>query len=229
MWSDFMPVPRLQPPRDPIVRSGFAWRLRALRRVYGINRGQPNMTQKVFARELGVEDERYRRWERGEMEPSLGVLAALRRITGVSLDMLVCGERPGSPDMIPGYGGAATDTLLGDRLQWVRQLYFSEDIEAQSTEMNVDLAIWLRWEAGVDRPPIEKMEEFAHRYAVSLDYLYRGQMSGVRRELAEELLRLHPVLMPPLEHAEAGADVFGTGMAMGDDIESLRRCIGESQ
>lgn len=50
----------------------------------------------TFAARLGIEAERYRRYERDETEPDIETLAKIRRITGVSLDHLVAGD----PDLI---------------------------------------------------------------------------------------------------------------------------------
>ena len=44
------------------------------------------------AKRLGVEGETYRRWERGETEPSLAALARIAEEFDTSLDVLICGE-----------------------------------------------------------------------------------------------------------------------------------------
>ena len=43
---------------------------------------------------LGVEGARYRKWERGEAEPSVENLAKIQEITNVSLDFLIAGRAP---------------------------------------------------------------------------------------------------------------------------------------
>jgi transcriptional regulator with XRE-family HTH domain len=71
----------------------FAAALREARLRYGHETGQGSLTQKEFARMLGISgdrpEERYRLYESGKREPPLWILAALRRVTGYSLDDLI--------------------------------------------------------------------------------------------------------------------------------------------
>jgi hypothetical protein len=73
------------------IRDGFAARLKSLRVSHGATLGRPQMTTAEFAALLGVEAGRYRRYERAETEPPFWLLAAIRRITGVSVDWLLDG------------------------------------------------------------------------------------------------------------------------------------------
>ena len=73
-------------------RGAFAARLTALRQTYGMSIGQPGLDMGEFAKLLGLEGETYRRYERGETEPPLRVLSAIRRVTGISLNALIAGE-----------------------------------------------------------------------------------------------------------------------------------------
>lgn len=50
-----------------------------------------------FARALGIEVDTYRRWERGETEPSVEHLTKIHVLTSVSLDFLVAGRLPTFP------------------------------------------------------------------------------------------------------------------------------------
>jgi hypothetical protein len=71
----------------------FAAALREARTRYGRESGQGNITQKEFARMLGISgdrpEERYRLYEGAKREPPLWILAAIRRVTGYSLDDLI--------------------------------------------------------------------------------------------------------------------------------------------
>jgi transcriptional regulator with XRE-family HTH domain len=71
----------------------FAAALREARLRYGQETGQGSLTQKEFARMLGISgdrpEERYRLYESGKREPPLWILSALRRVTGYSLDDLI--------------------------------------------------------------------------------------------------------------------------------------------
>jgi transcriptional regulator with XRE-family HTH domain len=73
------------------VRNAFPRRLRELRRRYGQAKGA-SVSQATFAKLLGIDPERYGSYERGGREPNLTILASLRRVTGASLDQLICGE-----------------------------------------------------------------------------------------------------------------------------------------
>ncbi len=77
--------------------SAFATRLRALRMSLPPPQGQPEMSQSAFAAQLGIAAETYRRYERGETEPPLAVLARIRILTGASLNALIAGEIDRSP------------------------------------------------------------------------------------------------------------------------------------
>jgi DNA-binding transcriptional regulator YdaS (Cro superfamily) len=75
------------------ARRLFASKLREARLQYGAATGQGELTQRQFALmlEIGGErpEERYRLYEAGKREPPLWILAALRRVTGFSLDDLI--------------------------------------------------------------------------------------------------------------------------------------------
>lgn len=47
-----------------------------------------------FAEALGVQEARYRRWEAAETEPDLFHLQRIAKLTGISLDILISGQRP---------------------------------------------------------------------------------------------------------------------------------------
>lgn len=55
--------------------------------------GRPKITMGEFAVIIGIAEETYRRYERGETEPSLATLTKLRRLTNVSLDYLITGDQ----------------------------------------------------------------------------------------------------------------------------------------
>ena len=51
-------------------------------------------TAAAFARTIGVEDETYRTWERGEREPHIAAICKIARALDVSLDYLILGDLP---------------------------------------------------------------------------------------------------------------------------------------
>lgn len=73
----------------------FAQMLAATRQWYGKSTGRPNLNMEEFAIDLGIEGERYRHYERGGREPPIWLLADIRRLTGISLDLLIANTPPG--------------------------------------------------------------------------------------------------------------------------------------
>jgi len=64
-------------------------RFAAVRRAYGESIDLPNLGRAVFAAMLGVSAFAYDCYERGEREPTIEFLLALRMRTGISLDWLL--------------------------------------------------------------------------------------------------------------------------------------------
>ena len=64
-------------------------RFAAVRRAYGESIDLPNLGRAVFAAMLGVSVSAYESYERGDAEPTIEVLLALRKRTGLSLDWLL--------------------------------------------------------------------------------------------------------------------------------------------
>lgn len=191
---------------DSASRQFFAWRLRATRRAYGGLIGDPGLSARRFARLLGIEPERYRRYERAELEPPLSVLTALRRVTGVSLDRLVSGDIAGDDNMIPVHGMRDNDEIIfADRLRWVRE-HGEPDVARAADLMNVPLQDWQRWEAGATRPPLDKLLEFAIRFQVSIDFLLTGALESLRPWMRKMLVNAHPVLDQSKNPGNNGAD-----------------------
>jgi transcriptional regulator with XRE-family HTH domain len=71
----------------------FAARLELARQYYGQKTGR-RVTVPEFARTLGVPPVRYRRIARGEVEPPIAMLRAVRVGIGLSLDWLIDGSEP---------------------------------------------------------------------------------------------------------------------------------------
>jgi transcriptional regulator with XRE-family HTH domain len=76
------------------LRSAFGRRLAVVREAYGQTTGQPGINQQEFASALGIEAERYRKYERGEREPPFEVLARIKTLTGFGPDFLILGSPP---------------------------------------------------------------------------------------------------------------------------------------
>jgi transcriptional regulator with XRE-family HTH domain len=63
--------------------AAFAVRLKTLRVLRGFR------TARSFARALDIDENRYTRWERGEVEPSVAMLAKMAEVLGLPVDVLV--------------------------------------------------------------------------------------------------------------------------------------------
>lgn len=86
---DNWPMPAKKPPKSVSPhRQAFANRLEAARVAAGFD------TMRDFAEALGISEARYRRWEAAETEPDIMHLQKIARITRVSLDVLISGQRP---------------------------------------------------------------------------------------------------------------------------------------
>lgn len=176
----------------------FGMRLEALRRYHGRRTGRPRIKAKAFADEIGVNAWRYRRWERGEMEPPLFVLRAIRRVTGLSLDWLVCDLAPGDV-IIPSFAVATS----GDRLRWAREFTHASASEA-ARAMSTPNDQWAAYESGRTQIPLTVAQEFCHRFSVSLDYIYEGKMEGVHPRMRDALLERRPQLLAPSRSPRSG-------------------------
>lgn len=72
---------------DRMMRD-FGKRLRAARISAGYE------TAADFARDLGIEVARYRKYERGDAMPPVDILGTISSLTGKSLDFLILGRFP---------------------------------------------------------------------------------------------------------------------------------------
>ncbi len=78
----------------PKARADFALRLRMAREA-------DYPTAKSFAGAIGVEDETYRMWERGDREPDITNMVKIASKLRISLDFLIMGDLPKLPSQDP--------------------------------------------------------------------------------------------------------------------------------
>jgi transcriptional regulator with XRE-family HTH domain len=161
-----------------------------VRRRYGKDTGRPRLSAVDFATELGVAAARYRRYERGEIQVPMAILGEIRRRTGASLDWLVCDMPPGTDESVKD-GDRST---VGQRLRWARETQ-EPNATICAEVMRTPLATWLQYERDQLALPLEVAREFAHRFSVSLDYLYEGRLSGVAPAVEAALVEQHPFLL----------------------------------
>jgi transcriptional regulator with XRE-family HTH domain len=194
---------------------GFGERLRRVREAHGYMTGRHDLTQYEFADDLGIPRATYGRYDRGEVNPSMEMLERIRRVTGISLDFLVCNTRNGFDGMT--LRDPNKPITVGERLTWARETQWPW-IERVARVMGVTPLQWQRWEEDLERLPSGKAREFAHRFSVSEAYLYEGRLTGIGDRVLTELLRAHPELQiavpaPPLA---AGNDSIQAAPAAGD-------------
>lgn len=86
---------------------------------------------------------------------------------------------------------------IGQRLLWVRLL--ADKTQEEMVLSKKYQASYSRWENGQRIITISGALEVCRRLDISLDYIYRGHLTGVVPELAEQLLKLHPgeLVQPP--------------------------------
>lgn len=85
---------------------GLGRRIMQLRRRRGWDRAK-------LAELLGIPRERLKKWELGMYLPSVGLLAPLARTLGVSIDELVTGQAPPTPELSPRQKDEAKLCLAG--------------------------------------------------------------------------------------------------------------------
>ncbi len=84
-------------PLAPQVRSEFAKRLKVIRTQRGFPRAR------YFASTLGIEENRYTRYERAEVEPSLTLIHKMCETLGITPNELLGFEAVRPRDGVPGF------------------------------------------------------------------------------------------------------------------------------
>lgn len=91
-------------PHIPLARAVFARRLRELRVPRGFR------TARSLARALGIDENRYTRYERAEVEPDLSLLVRICEVLGIAPnDMLAEAMRVDGPPEQPGFSEKGHD------------------------------------------------------------------------------------------------------------------------
>jgi transcriptional regulator with XRE-family HTH domain len=119
------------------------------------------------------------------------VLAQLREVTGISLDFLIAGTTLGIED--PGTATLECTATFAERVQWARELFGASAADL-AAKMQVPLTTYIRWETGRDVMPKDKLEQFAHSFSVTVQYLENGNPSGLKAQVLRQLQDAHPGL-----------------------------------
>ena len=86
---------------------------------------------------------------------------------------------------------------VGQRLRWVR-LMTGKTQEEVATAVGAQ-GRWSRWENGLRVIPVREALQVCRRLQISMDYIYRGHLTGVHPKLATRLYAEYPdkLVMPP--------------------------------
>jgi transcriptional regulator with XRE-family HTH domain len=166
----------------------FSRRLSAVRLAFGVATGRKNLSRADFAGLLGLETPAYTRYERGETEPAIKVLAAIRRLTGITLDYLVADEDTG---VTPSDINIECTATFAERLCWVRKLA-DLNVTKAAKEMKVSRDTYQKWEAGREPMPDAKLAEFADRFKIAMTFLQQGLPKELPPDVLARLRRDHP-------------------------------------
>jgi transcriptional regulator with XRE-family HTH domain len=182
--------------QDKALNRLLGRRLTRLRRAYGLSIGKPNLTQREFSRMLVIDDSTYRQWESGRNEIGVVPLMQIRALTGTSIDTLLDGALSRDENHLSDLELMALtlSPSMADRIRWVREMK-EPDIEKVAVAMGLDVTHWLRIEAGLERPTLSKLSEFAYRFSVSIDFLFAGRIREPDRDFLSAVLRRHPTLL----------------------------------
>jgi transcriptional regulator with XRE-family HTH domain len=82
----------------------------------------------------------------------------------------------------------------GERIRWIREEV--GETQARVAEVaGVGQATWQRYESGECMPDPFLLVTFCRKFRVSMDYVFRGTLEGVQRDLALRLYRKHGSLV----------------------------------
>ena len=92
---------------------------------------------------------------------------------------------------------------VGKRLRWAREVVADSQAALCRDLGGLDATAWNRWEKGNRYPDPIAMVRFCDAFGITMDYLYRGELRGVREDVAFRLAAYHPELVERERPAEA--------------------------
>ena len=90
-------------------------------------------------------------------------------------------------------------TSAGKRMQMIATVANLSQSEI-ARAVRVDQSTVNKWFAGTRLPSVYQMALFCEEYGASLDFIYRGSLSGVRIDLAVRLAATYPELVLAQDH-----------------------------
>jgi len=94
---------------------------------------------------------------------------------------------------------------VGNRIRWVRE-YANLGQTETAKLFGLNQAAWQKWEAGDRSPDPYILVAFCRRFHVTMDYIFRADVSGCHRALAAALLVQHPELSEELQYTAVNTD-----------------------
>jgi transcriptional regulator with XRE-family HTH domain len=78
---------------------------------------------------------------------------------------------------------------IGERLELVR---LARELQAKDVcrQINVRPNTYSQWASGASRPRLDDAIRFCEHFGATLDWLFRGDISGLPHNLAQQILRL---------------------------------------
>lgn len=101
---------------------------------------------------------------------------------------------------------------LGTRLRWAREVIAESQSDMCRLLGGVNGSTWNRWEKGTRYPDPVVMVRVCNDFGLTIDYLYRGDLRGVREDVAIRLAAYHPELVDAI-HPAAARRAKGGGLA----------------
>ncbi len=112
----------------------------------------------------------------------------------LTLDAMAQGKRPRARDIMAD---------VGKRLRWAREVVADSQASLCRDLGGLDPTAWNRWERGNRYPDPIALIRFCDTFGLTMDYLYRGDLRGVREDVAFRLAAYHPELVDRAHPVEA--------------------------
>ena len=138
----------------PLARAVFARRLRELRVPRGFR------TARSLARALGIDENRYTRYERAEVEPDLSLLVRICEVLGIAPnDMLAEAMRADGNQDVPGFSEKGAE---GPKPQPANNVLRQRTIAWAIARLVVETELDLQGDAGAAAPGLQILQRCSH-------------------------------------------------------------------
>lgn len=84
---------------------------------------------------------------------------------------------------------------VGRRLRWSREIVAESQADVCRLLGLEDTTTWNKWEKGTRYPDVAVMARYCDLFGLTMDYLYRGRLKGIREDVQLRLAAHHPELV----------------------------------